>query len=40
MAGRTEGMDGPVLIKEQQDESSFYTVANVPFGFASNLRVG
>lgn len=33
-------MDGPVLIKEQQDESSFYTVANVPFGFASNLRVG
>lgn len=36
--GRTEGMGQ--FSSKSTDESSFYTVANVPLGLASNLRVG
>lgn len=38
MEGRTEGMDQ--FSSKSTDESSFYTVANVPLGLASNLCVG
>ena len=31
---------GSSVLKEQQDDTSFYTVANVPVGLASNLCVG
>lgn len=38
--GRAEGRPDEVVRFSKSSKTSFYTVANVPFGLASNLCVG